>query len=72
MAKCFLGPKKVKKIEQALGFPILGAMVRGGHPHFHAEVWYEEDGRQKTLGFNYKTMEIFDHDYWGQNEKKTI
>lgn len=50
-----LGQKKRRRIERLTGRPVHSAFVRGGWPHFWAQVFWE-DG---TMGWvNYRTGEM--------------
>jgi hypothetical protein len=76
MAKCCLGPKKVRKIEAITGWKVRSAYVRGGWDHFWAEVWFEgvssvpfaASGSAPYPFVNYKTGEID----WGAYDKKVL
>jgi hypothetical protein len=52
MAKCALGPKKLRRIEKLTGKKPISALVRGGWTHFVSFVYFE-DGTYEWV--NYKT-----------------
>ena len=61
MAKCRLGEKKRKKIEELTGKKVEAAFVRGGWKHFWAEVFFKDETytvESPPPMVNYKTGEI--------------
>ena len=54
MAKCALGPKKLRRIERLTGRKVTGAYVRGGWKHGWAEVFFE--GETYNIGYNWPPM----------------
>ena len=61
MAKCALGPKKLRRISQIVGdaYTVRGALVRGGWTHYVANVFLIEKATDKHVcaWVNYKTGE---------------
>jgi hypothetical protein len=62
VAKCPLGPKKLRKIQRFIGpeYSVHGAWVRGGWTHYWASAFIRnlETGAQPVVWINYKTGEI--------------
>ena len=57
MARCALGPKKLRKIETLTGFTPRKALVRGGYEHYWAMVFFD-DSSSDHMWVNYKTGEV--------------
>ena len=56
MSRCFLGGKKLKRIEAIVGKKVISASVRGGNAHYWASVAVEGEGKSWLV--NYKTGRI--------------